>query len=524
MQFSSLPPARHSPAARWAAVWVCGLCLWLPFYMRNSYMDLIDAKFALLTSFVLLGLVGIAASAVLSPHQFRPLPKRLSPGILWLPAWCLVYLLSWLLSDNRSAALWGLTGRHNGLVLFACCTAGYLLTRLFCPAGLYVGLCRLFTICGAVTALLGIANAWGLDPLGAYYCLLPGSGELYLSTLGNLNFFAAYLCLCLPLAIQSTFHAPGPRLRMGTACCCVIMLTGLLMASTDAAWLAFGVSIAVIFCDRRLTLHGAQILLGIFAGFCFAAFLTGLLQHVFPLRMPLRTISAFLSQPFVALPACVLLALGAVFYPRLKISPFRLARPLFGGILLLLVLLFAACNLFGLSLGPLNEVFQLRSGWASNRWDVWDILIKRYGKFSPLQKLVGIGADGVDGLLNPYYTQALTALNGDTFDSAHNEYLQHLVCGGLLGLLTWLGFLVCHLRLALRRYPFLTAALAGFAVQAFFSISTPMLLAPVCILAAFASMPAEYEPRALDRWYLTGGAILIFPALVVSWGLPAFAF
>lgn len=94
MQFSALPPARHSPASRWAAIWVFGLCLWLPLYLRNTYMDLIHAKFALLTAFVLLGLLGIAISALTDLRAFRPLPGRVSPGMLWLPAWCASYLLA----------------------------------------------------------------------------------------------------------------------------------------------------------------------------------------------------------------------------------------------------------------------------------------------------------------------------------------------------------------------------------------------------------------------------------------------
>lgn len=524
MQFSSLPPARHTPVARWTAAWVCGLCLWLPLYLRNSYLDLIHAKFALLVAFVLLGFLGILFSAILSPRTFRPLSGRFSLGIIWLPAWCAAYLLAWVLSDDRTTALWGLDGRRNGLVFFACCTTVYLFTRLFCPAELYVGLCRLLAGCGGLISLLGIANAWGFDPLGAYYCLLPSHGELYLSTVGNLNFFAAYLCLCFPLALQTLFHAHGSRERIRIGVCCVSLLTGLLMASTDAAWLALAAMLAVIFCDRRLTWHGARILFSIGAAFCAVAFFTGFFLQFFTVRMPLRTVSAFLVHPLVALCAGILLTVSAIFCLKLKPRPYELARPIFAGILFLLLLGFIANNLFGLSLGTLDHFFHLGSGWGSNRWDVWDILVKSYRKFPLEKKLFGIGADGVDGLLNPYYTQAFIALNGDTFDCAHNEYLQHLICGGLFGLSTWIGFLICHLRHSFRKYPFLATSLIGYAVQAFFSISTPMLLVPVCVLCAFSAMPVKLESRNVDRWFLFSGVLFLFPSLVIMWGFPASLF
>lgn len=524
MQFSALPPARHSPASRWAAIWVSGLCLWLPLYLRNTYMDLIHAKFALLAAFVLLGLLGLAISALSNPRAFRPLPGRVSPGILWLPAWCASYLLAWLFSADRFTSLWGLTGRRNGLALFACCTVCYLLTRLFCPAGLYQALCRLFTGCACLIALLGILNAWGVDPLGAYYCLLPDNGSLYLSTIGNLNFFAAYLCLCLPLALQTAFHARSRHSRAGVILCCVVILTGLLMASTDAAWLSLAVMLAAVFCDRRLTWHGARILFSIGSIFCAVALLTGIFQNFFPLRMPLRTVSAALAKPFVALALGLPLLFLCLISPRLPKTPCKPARVLFGGLFLLILCGFLARNLFGISLGPLDSFFWLRSGWGSNRWDVWDVLIRRYTKLPLLQKLVGVGADGVDALLNPYYTQALIALNGDTFDSAHNEYLQHLLCGGLLGLLCWCGFLFTHIRSAFRRVPFLAISLIGYAVQAFFSITTPMLLVPACLLAAFSVIPEERQPTTLDRWYLLLGSLLLFPALVIVWVLPTYIF
>ena len=118
--------------------------------------------------------------------------------------------------------------------------------------------------------------------------------------------------------------------------------------------------------------------------------------------MPLRTVSAVLVKPFVCLPIGALLLFLFFISPRLKKkTPCKPARLLFGGLLLLLLCGFLVRNLFGLSLGPLDSFFWLRSGWGSNRWDVWDVLVRRYAKLPLLQKLVGVGADGVDALLTP---------------------------------------------------------------------------------------------------------------------------
>lgn len=165
---------------------------------------------------------------------------------------------------------------------------------------------------------LASGSAFARFPLGTYYSLLPDNGSLYLSTIGNLNFFAAYLCLCLPLAVQTAFHARSGRSRAGVVLCCVVLLTGLLMASTDAAWLSLAVMLAVVFCDRRLTWHGARLLFAIGAIFCAVAFLTGIFLNFFSLRMPLRTVSAVLVKPFVCLPIGALLLFLFFISPRLK--------------------------------------------------------------------------------------------------------------------------------------------------------------------------------------------------------------
>ena len=66
-------------------------------------------------------------------------------------------------------------------------------------------------------------------------------------------------------------------------------------------------------------------------------------------------------------------------------------------------------------------------GFAWKRlWTVWK------DDLTPLQMLFGLGGDAANARLNidDYSVKYMMLLNGDVFDSAHNEYLQHLICGG----------------------------------------------------------------------------------------------
>ena len=516
MRFSSLPAARHRPAALFAGMWACALCVWVPLYLRNMYLDLVHAKFDLLAGFVGLGAIGLAACFALRPRAFALQPGRLSASILCAPLLCGCYLAAWAMSDNRWTALWGLNGRRAGLALFALCTAAYLIVRLFCPGEAWPVLTALLTAAGALSAALGWLNFWMLDPLGSYYCALPGTGDLYLSTLGNLNFFAGFLCLCFPSALRCVFTARSRAGRGLAGAAGAVILSGLIIANTDTAWVALGAMLALLCCDRRLTAAQLGLVSRMGAGVCAAALATGLaLAGGATSRVVLRTGSALLTRPPVALAGlAVTLAVAAVCAAR-TFAPWRLFRPLGIAAVALLAVGFALPSLFGVSLGPLNGAFWLKSGWGSSRWDVWGVLWQQYRELPPLQKLFGVGADGVNALLNPRHTTTLIVLTGEVFDSAHNEYLQHLVCGGALGAACWVAFLVWHILQGMRARPFAALTLAGYGALALFSITSPMLL-PLCfVAAAFAAMPPV--PPQKGAWAcFAPGLLLLFPALVLA--------
>lgn len=148
---------------------------------------------------------------------------------------------------------------------------------------------------------------------------------------------------------------------------------------------------------------------------------------------------------------------------------------------------------------------------AARLWTVWK------DDLTPLQMLFGLGGDAANARLNidDYSVKYMMLLNGDVFDSAHNEYLQHLICGGAVGLTSWLAFLGLHVRRGLRTAPGLAAAILGYAVQAFFSISMPGVLPLVFVLAALCVKP---QPLAARGWYrsLLGLVMAAPPILLLA--------
>lgn len=476
---------------QWAGAGVGAACLLcLPLYMQNGYIGLVGGKFRLL-------LVFAGAAAVLAVRLFVAAPRaglrRLGLPMLWLAGLCAVYTAAACLADDPATAVWGISGRYNGLATLLACMAVYAAVRLGTGAGWRDTLERTMLAAGAAVTALAWLNYWKLDPLAVYYSLRAEDAHMFLSTVGNINFFGGYLCLCVPLALWRAAERPG-RGRMALA---ALLCSGLLIANSEAAWLGAGVCVLAILCSRRMTGPRAAVLCRVGALAALLWLCSALYSLWFPVLAPLRNLSAVLGTVWGSAGTAAVLAAAGVLLSRCK----RSVRPL--GLVLSVLLAAAgagalvAVNVFGVSPGGLDDLLRFDQTWGSNRGYVWYVLGLVYERLPLVQKLVGAGGDAVNALLNPHYTVYIQALNGSTFDSAHNEYLQHLLCGGVLGLVCWLGFLVCSVRRALRCAPGLALAIAGYAVQAFFSISMPGVLPLVFVLAALA-MPEQTEARRLQ--------------------------
>lgn len=501
------------PAALAADALALALAAALPLYFPNGYVGLVGDKFALLLAFLPAGALALALGLARGGRaNARPRPDA---AWLWPLGLCACYALAWFFAEDRYTALWGLDGRRNGLALYLACTALYLAVAAFATGALARLLGGALAAVGcAVTALCWL-NFFLLDPLDAYYVFLPEQGELFLGTVGNINFYGALLCLCLPLAAWRWLQS-GRRLWYAAALC---LASGLIPAGSDAAWLGCAAALAVLACRRGATTRTLARLFALAGGVgvCGGAAALGL--AVLPARSALRTVSALVCRPAMA----VLLAGGGalaawLLYRRPPAPAHRAARIAVGAAAALALAAVLAANLLPQPPAAL-EPLRFTERWAANRGYAWQRLWTVYAEDTTLlQKLVGLGGDAAAARLNPDVesTRYMILLNGEAFDSAHNEFLQHLVCGGALGLLCWCGFLVTALRRGLLRQPGIGAALAGYAVQSAFSISMPAVFPLVFVLAAAVGQPPAGRDGAVPQRLGAAAGIAFAAALAVA--------
>ena len=89
--------------------------------------------------------------------------------------------------------------------------------------------------------------------------------------------------------------------------------------------------------------------------------------------------------------------------------------------------------------GSMRQYLWFDDDWGTHRGYIWRIAVEDYQKFPLIQKIFGYGPDtfGIVTKANNY--PEMFDRYYETFDSAHNEYLQYLVTIGPFGLLAYLG-------------------------------------------------------------------------------------
>lgn len=479
---SGLP--RHRAAA---ALYAALVCVCVPLFAPTGYYNLTDAKGIL---FLALTTVFGVLCAVLYAVSGRGLVKKASsPTAGALIAWVAVWCVSTLVNGVNAASVLGLKGRRNGLLMLCTCALCFVIVRTAAKSGAARRRIAAAAVgAGCAAALLGWMNFWLFDPFDFYYTVETGDGANFISTIGNINFFGSYLCLLAPAALWQNTKTQELRQRVLWSCAAVLLTSAFVPANSDGAWLGLAAGCALIVCHKRFDSHRLARLCAPFAGVFAVWGLCGVLLHILPARAELRTLSRVACLWPLCLAGAVLCAALAALLPRLpRVSlafPMRLLTALACAAC---VLAAVAVNAFGISLGAADGLLRFSWAWGSNRGFVWSHLFDSFRwNFMLPQRLIGWGPEGVDRVINPVCTAQLIELNGSTFDSAHNEFLQQLVCGGVAGAAAWLAFWgACFVR-ALRRAPWLAGALAAYFVQSLFSISMAGVLPVAFVFCALA--------------------------------------
>lgn len=490
-------PQRIRENARGAVAWVCAafmLCA-VPLLFHNAFFDINRFKVAAVCR-----VIPCLLAAYLAAWAVRPRGKRQALEAVRAPIVCMAaFLLACVISAARTgfdaAALTGSEGRWCGLYFLLSCGAAFMMIALGRSRLAHID--TMAMLCAGAVAVLGIGNAFSLDPLGFYTTIRPDQMSIFLSTIGNADFFGAYLAMLFPLA--GARFVLGERGRAGSFLLAMAIALGVVAARTDSAFLALHLCCAALLACRGGSLRGMARALILWGG-CFLA--------LYALWLPLTAADRMLSGLLLALCAShAAPVLGAVCFAGAYIclrmerreirAPGRRLALVMGVALAVAVL--ALCGVITYytcvdtqsELGAAQTLLRFDDDWGSRRGFVYARSLRAYADFSPADKLFGRGVDTAARILGPYMDNPRILARG-TFNDAHCQPLQLLLTCGLVGALAYVALYGAVLRALWRGAGDdallcgLLSSLTGYAVIMLLQVTQPILIATWFSLSALA--------------------------------------
>ena len=498
-----------------------------PLYFNTArYIRLTWHKFVFFTICMCVVLLGVL---IIWVFRLTRKPLLLPQGKPVIADWAVlgfaaVTLVSAIFSPFRSeASVWvGVPERYDGaFTQLMYVAAFFIVSRWYKPRTRDFAI---FGISAILIALIGIFQFYGMD----FFKLWPNDRPewrvdnfysiFFRSTLGNVDIVSTYVCvavlLCGFLFVRGAESKWRPLWLAGSALNFWLMdLAGADSGRVGA--LAAAVLAMPFIIENRKTIGRFLIL-----GSSWLAVYT--LQNLFYDRLIQKAGNEKSLILFTAV-FIVLLAAGAVLIRRRERDPGTehdvageqegesigaAPAPVKWKLGVVLIAAIAVIGVAGIEAlgrrdaetenpGRLYEFREMLHGnvkdeFATNRIYIWRHALAVF----PKNPIIGSGPDTFENAFPPEAQYAY----GENYDKAHNEYIQILICQGILGLacyLVFLGGVLYKPMPAAFKDPILMAVLAAFAgycVQAFFNISLPIASQVLWVFAGILSKAAGHSP------------------------------
>lgn len=463
-------------------------------YMQDGYFNLTASKLYFFT-FATAGLIFITMLL-----QFSHIRKvSCSWSIRFSPTdWAMLCLLAshcitTMLSVSPLTSIDGSQGRGTGL-LFTCLLTGmyFIVSRTYHP---HKGLFLVWIISTDLIILLGLGNFFGYDPLHVFALITAEELPHYLSTIGNITFFAHLMILVLPFCIYLYLQAQKRSAKCFFAISILLEFMGIYISNLDGAYLGLAV-ICVLLIMQCTSYEKTKYCISLF----LLAFLGSKLLYLSSIIITSGRSFITLSHVIVHSPLttiCLLICLVLFIMMQWQKAwfvslPYRHIRNWILGVMIGGFIFILGCFCYFsivdqiTPLGVLENILRFSDRWGHGRGFIWKSLIQiLHEHFSFMQYLFGYGLDSIRSMM----TSFIDAPDILYYDNAHNEYLQYLMTSGIIGLFSYLWLIISLLVRLLHRkeHPLLwtfAMALIAHCAWALTGLNQPITTPIVFILIA----------------------------------------
>lgn len=433
------------------------------FYFHDGYFDLTASKLRcfLFLTYGTLCILFISCLFLKQKIYFSLFYPR-SIGDWSMYVLCACHVITTLCAPYPYESVWGLYGRGCGLMFTFTIGCMYWMVSRFLTS--YSSIISVFLYSCLIVVGLGVCNFCGWDVLGIFKELDDTIVYRYLSTMGNVTFFAHLMCFFLPISCVLYQMDHTKKQRYFYALCVCFGFIGLYIANIDGAYLGVGAFLLFLwyqsFPDHRRFQRFLEVLM--LGNGC--AVLLGLFSKILSMRSFIG-FSSMINSFIPTICFCILLFHylhhhDHIYEKSVYLRIRKITAALIGFCFISLCILFLYVSFVDtdMPLGKLSGYLRFDDSWGSRRGFAWKTLSHLYWHdFSLFQKLFGFGLDSVRLLMG----QMAAVQDSIYFDNAHNEYLQYLMTSGLFGLTSYLVFYMSIMVRLFRKQDTAAALLLG---------------------------------------------------------------
>lgn len=502
----------------------------LPIVFQNYYFNILVVKYYYYCAMVIGMAVFTAIAAVVyirrdrllySGEVMKAIRSEMGISSFTIVDWAMIaFVLSAVISTLQSEYLyesfWGNEGRFCGLFLILLYTLCYfLVTRCLEFKKWYVDV---FLGAGLIVCLLGILHFFNLDPLGFKREISPYDYEIFVSTLGNINTYTAYLSL--PMGVSAVMFAleRDIKRKIWYYVCMTFAFMALIMGVSDNAYLTLLALLGLLplYLFRKKSGSGEYAV--ILATFVSVLVVIDWIENHFGNRV--QEISGVFNL-FTRIPGLWAIALllwtvvaGMYIYRTRAEKQDRELKEshvlwyIWLGVVILIALgivfILYDANIAGNGerYGAIANYVVMDDSWGTERGYVWRLAMEIYRDFPVSHKLFGYGPDTFGVITVQNFWEDMMNATSQKYENVHNEYLQYLVTIGAVGLISYLAFLgtafVKMIRMGLKN-PAVMAMVFGaicYCTQAVVNISVPMVT-PIMLLMIMMGMAIERKSKKM---------------------------
>lgn len=418
----------------------------LPLVMTNGYYNITETKlitFYMISGGYLLVQFFVFISFVL--NKGKDFWKSLSFKFNFLDIAFISFGASYVLSGILSSygpkdVLFGIGSRYQGVVTIIVYVLLYfVLTRTFS----FSVNCLVWAGAGfSIVSVIAILNGVSVDPLGFYSELSDKNQGMFISTIGNINFYSAYYNNLLPLLVVGFCKAIDKKALIIFGLFLVIGSVGMVFTASESFLLGFIISMLLILV---FVMTDVKALKRFLISCCL--FLTtitiytklyhsGIAKNIFNFKP--SGLMLIVSKP-VVISALIIVCAVIFIIANTKTALLPLIKKAYCVILVVFFTLgiggivLVNTSFKNIDLGALNEYLRFSDEWGSNRGRNWIFCIKEFTNAPLVSKFFGFGPETYHHL-----TAKTNFYENKSLDQVHNEYLHYLISVGVFGLVSYL--------------------------------------------------------------------------------------